>query len=44
MDWGTVIMAVCAHNCSESGKGINEVGYVEEWIGVQWEELSSRKS
>lgn len=34
MDWGTIIVGVCSADC-----GIGEVGYVEEWVGVQWEEL-----
>lgn len=33
MDWGTIILASCAADCG---------GEVEEWVGVQWEELTSR--
>jgi pre-rRNA-processing protein TSR4 len=33
MDWGTIILASCSADCG---------GEVEEWIGVQWEELTSR--
>ncbi|KAM0716992.1 hypothetical protein Q7P37_006844 [Cladosporium fusiforme] len=33
MDWGTIILASCAADCE---------GENEEWVGVQWEELTSR--
>lgn len=37
MEWGTIIIGVCASDCQQ--KGVYEgVGYVEEWTGVQWEE------
>jgi len=39
MDWGTVIVGVCERDCLPVGVGDGEVGYVEEWAGVQWEEL-----
>lgn len=32
MDWGTIILASCAADCG---------GEAEEWVGVQWEELTS---
>jgi pre-rRNA-processing protein TSR4 len=38
-DWGTVILGVCAKDCSPSGTSDGQVGYVEEWVGVQWEEV-----
>ncbi|XXH02016.1 hypothetical protein Hte_008381 [Hypoxylon texense] len=41
MDWGTVVVGVCARDCQ--ARGVDEegrVGYVEEWAGVQWEELT----
>ena len=38
MEWGTVILAVCGKDCSERGVKAGEVGWVEEWVGVQWEE------
>lgn len=41
MDWGTVILGVCVKDCPEKGVGFGEVGYVEEWVGVQWEEIGS---
>ena len=40
MDWGTVIVGVCSKDCQASGVGDGEVGYLEEWVGVQWEELA----
>lgn len=47
MEWGTVILGACERDClpdldyegrrekEEEGK---VVGYIEEWVGVQWEE------
>lgn len=43
MDWGTVIVAVCASDCVPRGVGEGEAGYLEEWVGVQWEELTQRR-
>jgi len=43
MEWGTVIMMVCGKDCLQKGTKENEVGYVEEWVGVQWEELMKRR-
>lgn len=43
MDWGAVIVAVCERDCLPRGTGDGEVGYAEEWVGVQWEELTSRR-
>jgi pre-rRNA-processing protein TSR4 len=40
MEWGTVIVGVCERDCSPRHVGTGEVGYLEEWAGVQWEELS----
>lgn len=34
MEWGTVILGVCADDCGEEGV----VSWREEWAGVQWEE------
>lgn len=39
MEWGTIIMAVCGKDCMPSDLKQGDVGYVEEWIGVQWEEV-----
>ncbi|KAF1946714.1 hypothetical protein EJ02DRAFT_508587 [Clathrospora elynae] len=43
MEWGTIVMAVCSKDCKPSDVEEGEVGYVEEWVGVQWEEVSSKK-
>ncbi|KAI1007532.1 hypothetical protein K3495_g698 [Podosphaera aphanis] len=39
MDWGTIIVGVCAKDCQARGVPSGGVGYVEEWAGVQWEEV-----
>ncbi|KAI4930960.1 uncharacterized protein J4E92_004794 [Alternaria infectoria] len=43
MEWGTIIMAVCSKDCKPNDVQEGEVGYVEEWVGVQWEEVPSGK-
>ena len=43
MEWGTIIMGVCSKDCKPSDVEEGQVGYVEEWAGVQWEEVSSKK-
>jgi len=40
MDWGTVIVGVCGRDCQVRGVGADEDGYLEEWVGVQWEWLA----
>lgn len=40
MDWGTIIVGVCGFDCVPKNVRHGEVGYVEEWAGVQWEELA----
>lgn len=42
MEWGTIIVGVCERDCQENGVPAGAVGYVEEWAGVQWEELNHR--
>ncbi|KAL9616702.1 MAG: hypothetical protein Q9160_008455 [Pyrenula sp. 1 TL-2023] len=46
MEWGTVILGVCERDCGAGafveGTG-GEVGWREEWVGVQWEERVVRK-
>lgn len=42
MEWGTVIVGVCEADCLARGCGEDEAGYVEEWCGVQWEELAKK--
>jgi pre-rRNA-processing protein TSR4 len=39
MEWGTVMVGVCEKDCQAYGVDDEEVGYLEEWAGVQWEEL-----
>ncbi|KAI7406288.1 hypothetical protein KC332_g8242, partial [Hortaea werneckii] len=42
MDWGTVLFASCSADCQQAGKESDgAVGYVEEWVGVQWEEIAA---
>ncbi|KAH0529741.1 hypothetical protein TsFJ059_004449 [Trichoderma semiorbis] len=43
MEWGTIIVGVCERDCSLRHTGVEEAGYLEEWAGVQWEELSKEK-
>ncbi|KAH7154913.1 programmed cell death protein 2 [Dactylonectria estremocensis] len=43
MEWGTIIVGVCEKDCSPRGTELGKVGYLEEWAGVQWEELSKGK-
>ncbi|KAK3313194.1 programmed cell death protein 2 [Apodospora peruviana] len=43
MDWGTVIVGVCEKDCQERGVPVGEAGYLEEWAGVQWEELTAKR-
>jgi pre-rRNA-processing protein TSR4 len=42
MEWGTIIVGVCEKDCAQRGAE-KSVGYLEEWAGVQWEELSERR-
>ncbi|KAH8661390.1 programmed cell death protein 2 [Tricladium varicosporioides] len=43
MEWGTIIVGVCDGDCVPSYVSRGEVGYAEEWVGVQWEEESVRR-
>lgn len=43
MEWGAVIIGVCEKDCTPRSTDPGQVGYVEEWAGVQWEELVNRK-
>ena len=38
MEWGTIIVGVCSADCEERGVPRGEWGWLEEWVGVQWEE------
>ncbi|KAK0345132.1 hypothetical protein LTR02_004120 [Friedmanniomyces endolithicus] len=42
MDWGTILLAVCSADCQERSTKDGEVSYLEEWVGVQWEELAGK--
>lgn len=39
MEWGSVVLGVCGRDCEAKGVRKGEVGWVEEWMGVQWEEM-----
>ncbi|KAK0109948.1 hypothetical protein ONS95_002615 [Cadophora gregata] len=43
MEWGTIIVGVCERDCQQRGVDAGVAGYVEEWAGVQWEELNERR-
>ena len=43
MEWGTIILGVCEGDCSPRQIKLGEAGYLEEWVGVQWEEVTSKK-
>ncbi|KAK3689383.1 programmed cell death protein 2 [Podospora appendiculata] len=43
MDWGTVIVGVCEKDCQEQGVEAGQAGYLEEWAGVQWEEVTVKR-
>lgn len=42
MEWGTIIVGACSADCGERGVEVGEWGWVEEWVGVQWEEEGGR--
>ena len=42
MEWGTVVVGVCGVDCAPGSLKMGEVGYVEEWAGVQWEEVGRK--
>ena len=44
MDWGTIILAVCSEDCLPKDYVAGSVSYLDEWIGVQWEDLGKQKS
>ncbi|KAL7790281.1 programmed cell death protein 2 [Trichoderma ceciliae] len=43
MEWGTIIVGVCERDCSPRQAAVGEAAYLEEWAGVQWEELAKNK-
>jgi pre-rRNA-processing protein TSR4 len=42
MEWGTIVVGVCGRDCKPADIAEGEVGYVEEWVGVQWEEVARK--
>lgn len=44
MEWATILVGTCEKDCgiAEDDKGSGKVRYLEEWCGVQWEELVRR--
>ncbi|KAF4545541.1 Pdcd2-c domain-containing protein [Lasiodiplodia theobromae] len=43
MEWGTIIVGVCSKDCVTKDAKDGEAEYLEEWVGVQWEEVADRK-
>jgi len=43
MDWGTILLFVCGADCQQKGRNARKIGYLEEWVGVQWEELTEKR-
>lgn len=43
MEWGTIIVGVCEADCVPHYTAQGDAAYLEEWAGVQWEELSKKK-
>ncbi|KAI9822423.1 MAG: hypothetical protein M1827_000142 [Pycnora praestabilis] len=43
MEWGTIIVGVCGKDCGGKGVSDGRAGYVEEWVGVQWEEVGGKR-
>jgi pre-rRNA-processing protein TSR4 len=39
MEWGTIIVGVCGGDCVQNYVKEGEVAWVEEWVGVQWEDV-----
>jgi pre-rRNA-processing protein TSR4 len=39
MEWGTIIVGVCSGDCVQNYVKDGEVAWVEEWVGVQWEDV-----
>lgn len=43
MEWGAIIVGVCERDCRPRETGLGEAAYLEEWAGVQWEEVGERR-
>lgn len=39
MEWGCVVLGVCSVDCEAQRVEKGQVGWVEEWVGVQWEDV-----
>lgn len=39
MEWEGVVLGVCSVDCEARGVEKGQVGWVEEWVGVQWEDV-----
>lgn len=42
MEWGTIMLFVCEKDCTPQGTAEKQVGYLEEFAAVQWEELAGK--
>ena len=42
MEWGSIIVGVCTADCQAKDIQAEDVGYLEEWTGVQWEETKKK--
>jgi len=42
MEWGTIIVGVCTNDCVPRATAPGQTAYIEEWAGVQWEEIGKR--
>lgn len=43
MEWGTIILGVCQEDCQPKETEPGQAGYLEEWVGVQWEEVGGSR-
>ena len=43
MDWGTIILGICKDDCQPRETEQGQAGYLEEWVGVQWEEVGASR-
>lgn len=39
MEWEGVVLGVCSVDCEALGVEKGQVGWLEEWVGVQWEDV-----
>lgn len=43
MEWGTIILGVCQEDCQPKETEPGQAVYLEEWVGVQWEEVGGSR-